>query len=289
MTRREFITYIGVAATAWSLAAHAQQPATPVIGFLHIGTADAFTNSALVTFRRGLQETGYVEGQNVAIEYRFADNKGDRLPTLAADLVHRQVAVIAELGGGAITALAAKAATSTIPIVLAFGSDPVKLGLAASLNRPGGNVTGITFFTTELVSKRFELLCELLPQAKTIAYLRTGPQLSSVVTEQGTADALATAHALGRQVLILKVDKALELDAAFSTLLNEHADALVIATSPFFDTAEVNDQLAALTLRHAVPANLSAAHVPRGWRVDELWCKLWRGLSAGWRLRRTNT
>ena len=185
MRRRDFIKGIaGSAATAWSLAVQAQQPPMPVIGFLHIGTADAFTNSALTAFRGGLQETGYVEGQNITIEYRFAENKGHRLPALAADLVNRQVNLIVELSGGAITALAAKAATSTIPIVLAFGSDPVKLGLAASLKRPGGNVTGVTFYTTELVSKRLELLCELLPQARRIAYLRTGPQLSSPVTSK---------------------------------------------------------------------------------------------------------
>jgi len=235
-------------------AARAQQPAVPVIGFLHIGTADAYTNNALATFRRGLQEAGYLEGQNVIIEYRFAEDKGDRLPELAADLVRHQVAVIVELSAGAITALAAKAATSTIPIVLAFGSDPVKLGLAANLNHPGGNVTGVTFFTTELVGKRFELLCELVPQARLITYLRTGPLLSSVVTEQQTADALATARALGRQVMVLKIDKAEELDAAFSTLVNEHADALVIASAPFFDNVAINDKLAALTMRNTMPA-----------------------------------
>jgi putative ABC transport system substrate-binding protein len=226
----------------------------PVIGFLHVGTADAFTKSALNAFRRGLQETGYVEGQNVSIEYRFAANKGDELPALAADLVNRQVALIFELMGGAITALATKAATSSIPIVLAFGSDPVKLGLAASLNRPGGNVTGVTFFTTELVGKRLELLCELLPQARTIGYLRTGTQLSSAVTEQMEADALATARALGRQLVIVKVDKPEELSAVFSTLVTEHADALVVGSGPFFDSVKVNDQLAALTLKHRLPA-----------------------------------
>ena len=195
-----------------------------------------------------------MEGQNVTIEYRFAENKSDRLPELAADLVHRQVALIVVLGGGALTALAAKAATSTIPIVLAFGSDPVKMGLAASLNRPGGNVTGATFFTTELISKRLALLCEVLPQARMIGYLRTGPQLSSTFTEQGEADALATARSLGRQLLIVKVDKAEEVSAAFSTLVAGHADALFIAPAPFFDIAEINDQLAALTLKNRLPA-----------------------------------
>jgi putative ABC transport system substrate-binding protein len=250
MRRREFITLLGSGAVALPFAARAQQ-AMPVIGFLHIGKADAHTNNALAIFRRGLRETGYVETQNVAIEYRFAENKADRLPELAADLVRRQVAVIVELGAGTPTALAAKAATSTIPIVIASGSDPVKLGLAASLNRPGGNITGITFFTTELVDKRLELLCEVLPQARTIAYLRTGPRLSSAVTEQVTAEALTTARALGRQLLILKADDSQEVDAAFQALV---ADGLVIHPHPLFETAEVNDQLAALTLRNAVPA-----------------------------------
>jgi putative ABC transport system substrate-binding protein len=253
MKRREFITILG-GASAWSLAAHAQKPSIPVIGFLHIGTADAFTNSALTAFRRGLQETGYTEGQNVTIEYRFAENEGDRLSALAADLVNRDVSLIFELAGGTITALAAKAATTTIPIVLAFGSDPVKIGLAASLNHPGGNVTGVTFFTTELVSKRISLLCELLPQARTIGYLRTGPQLSSVVTEQMATDALATARSLDRQLTIVKVDKADELNAAFSTLIAAKVDALVISSAPFFDTEEVKNQLAALTLKNKLPA-----------------------------------
>jgi putative ABC transport system substrate-binding protein len=255
MRRRDFIKGIaGSAATAWSLAVQAQQPIMPVIGFLHIGTADAYTSSALAAFRRGLQQTGYVEDQNVKIEYRFADNKGDRLSALAADLVNRRVDLIFELSGGAITALAAKAATSTIPIVLAFGSDPVKLGLAASLNRPGGNVTGVTFFTTELVGKRLELLCEVVPETRRIGYLRNGTQLSTAVTEQMEADALTTTRALGRQLVTVKVDKAEELGAAFSTLVAEHADALVVGSGPFFDNVQINDQVAALTLKNKLPA-----------------------------------
>jgi putative tryptophan/tyrosine transport system substrate-binding protein len=254
MKRREFIALIGGAVTAWPLAARAQQLNTPVIGFQHIGTADAYTSSALAAFRRGLQQTGYVEDQNVKIEYRFADNKGDRLPSLAADLVNRQVNLIVELSGGAITALAAKAATSTIPIVLAFGSDPVKLGLATSLNHPGGNVTGVTFFTTELVGKRLELLCEVVPVAQKIGYLRTGPQLSSAATEQMEADALKTTRALGRQLVIAIVDKAEDLSAAFSTLVAEHADALVVGSGPFFDNVQINDQVATLTLKNRLPA-----------------------------------
>jgi putative ABC transport system substrate-binding protein len=254
MRRRDFIKGIaGSAATAWSPAVQAQQSATPVIGFLHVGAADAFINSLLAAFRKGLQETGYVEGQNIIIEYRFAENKSDRLPALAADLVKRKVNLIAA-GGGTITALVAKAATSTIPIVLAFGSDPVKIGLAASLNHPGGNVTGVTFYTTELVSKRVDFLCELLPQAKKLAYLRTGPKLSSVVTEQMEAVALKTARDLGRQLLVSKVDSALELNDVFSAAIKEHPDALLISSAPFFDTVEIINQLAALTLRSAIPA-----------------------------------
>ncbi len=253
MRRRQFIALLGGAVT-WPLAVRAQQPAMPVIGFLHIGSADAFTNSALIAFRRGLKQAGYVEGQNVTIEYRFAENKSDQLPSLAADLVHRQVALIFELAGGPLTALATKSATSSIPVVLAFGSDPVKLGLITNFNHPGGNVTGVTFFTTELVSKRLEVLCELLPQARTIGYLRPGLQQSTSVTEQVVANALTAARALGRQLVIVKVDKAEELSAAFSTLVTEHAEALAIHSSPLFDVVEINDQLAALALKNRLPA-----------------------------------
>jgi putative ABC transport system substrate-binding protein len=252
--RRDFIKLAAGSALVWPFAAQAQQQPMPVLGFLHIGTADAFTKNALDAFRRGLAETGYVEGKNVVVEYRFADNKGDQLPALASDLVNRRVNLIFELMGGAITALATKPATANIPVVIAFGSDPVKLGLVESLNRPGGNVTGVTFFTTELVSKRLELLCEMLPQARLIGYLRPGPKLSTAVTEQGEADAIKTAHTLGRQLVTVKVDKAEELEAALSTLQKEHVDALFIAANPFFDTGEINDQLAALTVKHRLPA-----------------------------------
>jgi putative ABC transport system substrate-binding protein len=246
MRRREFITLLSAA--AWPFAARAQQPAMPVIGFLHLGTADDIPRP-LAAFRQGLKETGFVERENLTIEFRWANNQPERLAELAADLVRRQVAVIAA-GGGAPTALAAKAATATIPIVLAFGADPVKLGLAASLNNPGGNITGVTFITTELVGKRVELLCELLPQEATVAYLRTGPRQSSVMAEQMANDFLAAVRALGRQALVVQADSDRDFEAAFVTLADRHIRALVIASAALFD----NDELAALALRHAVPA-----------------------------------
>jgi putative ABC transport system substrate-binding protein len=201
MRRREFIALVG-GAVAWPFAAQGQQPEMPVIGFLHVGTADGISRY-LAGFRQGLKETGFVECENLAIEFRWANHQPERLAELAADLVRRKVAVIA-VGGGAQTALAAKAATATIPIVLAFGSDPVKLGLAASLNNPTGNITGVTAITTELVGKRLELLCELVPQGATVAYLRPGPRQSNMVTEQLANDFLAAARTLGRPALIVQ-------------------------------------------------------------------------------------
>ena len=247
MRRRDFIQGI-TASVASPLVAHAQRAAVPVIGFLNGGTADSIP-TALAGFRRGLKVAGFTENENVTIEFRWADNQFERLPSLAADLVHRQVAVILS-SGGAASGLAAKAATSTIPIVLAFGSDPVKLGLVDSLSSPGGNITGVTFLTTELVGKRLELLCQMVPQATKIAYLRTGAQQSTVVTEQMTTDFLATAGALGRRVLVLQVDSEREFDSAFAKLVDQKADSLVIASHPLFDT----DKIPALTLRYRVPA-----------------------------------
>jgi putative tryptophan/tyrosine transport system substrate-binding protein len=205
MRRREFIAGLGSAA-AWPPTARAQQRAVPVIGFLHSGIADAYTR-LVGNFRQGLKEVGYIENENVIVAYRWANAKVDQLPMLAADLVHRQVAVI--LAAGPQAAFAAKAATSTIPIVVAFGSDPVKYGLATSLSRPGGNVTGATFITTELTSKRLELLGSVVPQARTVGFLFPGPQQSLPADEQLTNDFLAAARLLGRQALVLYVDSEL--------------------------------------------------------------------------------
>jgi len=185
----------------------------------------------------------------VAIEFRWANHQPERLAELATDLVDRQVAVIA-VGGGAATALAAKAATSTIPIVIAFGADPVELGLVASLNKPGGNITGATFMTTELAGKRLELLCELVPRAVTVAYLRPGSRLSTATNERQANEFLAAARALGRQTLVLQADSERDFEAAFVTLADRGAGALLIGANPLFD----NDKLAALALQHAVPA-----------------------------------
>jgi putative ABC transport system substrate-binding protein len=251
MRRRKFITLLGCTAAAWPLTVRAQQPAIPVIGFLHGGTPHRDAG-AVVGIKEGLKEAGFSEDNNVAIEYRWAEKHFDRLPALAADLVRRQPAVII-VGGGSAAAVAAKAATSTVPIVLAFGSDPVELGLAPRLDHPGGNVTGV-IFPGQHAGERVKLLCEWAPQAKTIGYLRTGPQFSNAVTEQQTASVAAAAQALGRQLLVLRADSRRDIDAAFATLISQKAGALDIAAHPFFDDDETISHLATLTLQHRIPA-----------------------------------
>lgn len=247
MKRREFITLIGGCAAAARLPAAQAQARIPVIGSLNSAAAAPMT-ILFAAFRRGLSEAGYIEGQNVAIEYRFAEGQYDRLPSLAADLVNRQVSVIAS-SGGTVSALAAKAATSTIPIVFISDSDPVKIGLVASINRPGGNVTGIYQLTAGLEAKRFELLHELVPEATKIAVL-LNPNYSDADAQIGEVQ--GAARALGLQAHILKASNESDFDTAFSTAKEERAGALLVASDPFFFSRR--SQIVALAAHYAVPA-----------------------------------
>ncbi len=247
MKRREFILALGGAAVAWPLAAHAQQPAMPVIGYLHSGRPEMMVNS-LAGFRQGLSESGYVEGQNVAIEYRWAKDQHDQLPALAADLVGRKVTVIFA-SGGIISAQAAKAATATIPIIFTSGADPVAQGLVASLNRPGGNATGFSFLQTTLEAKRYDLLHELVPTAAVVAVL-INPK--NPAADGQSKDVEAAARAVGQQLLLLKANSNDELDAVFTTLVRNQRAPLVVASDPFFLSRR--NQLVALATRHAIPA-----------------------------------
>ena len=247
MKRREFITLLGGVAATWPLAARAQQPAKPVIGFLRNSTA-ASSAPHVTAFLRGLNETGYVDGQNVAIEYRWAEDQNDRLPALAADLVRRRVAVIAAVGGTA-TALAAKTATSSIPVVFELGGDPVKLGLVASLNRPGGNLTGIALFSNLLGPKRIEILHTLVPKVAVIGVL-VNPNNPDAVTE--AMQAREAAHSLGMQGHVLNASNEREIDAAFVKLVQLRAGALAVVANPLFSARR--DQLLTLAARHGIPA-----------------------------------
>ena len=246
MNRRHFIGLLGGAATTWPLAARAQQP-MPVVGFLG-GASERAYASQVAGFLQGLQEAGYREGQNVEIEFRWAEDQFDRMPALAADLAQRQVSVIAAATGPA--AIAAKAATATIPVVFQGGFDPVAVGLVASLNRPGGNVTGVTTLSLELGPKRLELLRELVPNATVMAALVN--QNNPINVETNMRALQTAARALGLQLHVLHASKPSDFDAVFATLAQLRPSGLVIAGDQFF-TSQV-DQLGALTVRHAVPA-----------------------------------
>jgi len=247
MQRRQFIRLLGGAATAWPLAVRAQQPAMPVIGFIRDGSAEPNARYA-AAFRKGLNETGYVEGQNVTVEYHWLEGQYDRLPALLADLVRRQVAVIAT--PGTRLAQAAKAATTAIPIVFSVGEDPVKLGLVGSLARPGGNVTGINFFVQEAVAKRLRLLHEMVPKAVRVAVL-VNPGNPSVV-ETTVREVQKAAPTMGLQVQILNASTVSEIDAAFATLARERLDILLVAGDAFLISRRV--QLATLTSRDKIPS-----------------------------------
>jgi putative ABC transport system substrate-binding protein len=249
LKRREFIAVLGGAA-AWPVAARAQQSMMPVVGFLNPASPDAFPHR-LRAFRQGLKETGYVEGENVAILYAWAEGQYERLPALAAELVRRQVAVIAATGGPP-SALAAKTATPTIPIVFSVGEDPVRLGLVASFARPGGNATGINILITEVVAKRMELLHELLPRAARFAVL-INP--ASPETTSSLRAVEAAARTIGVQVQFVNASTHREIDAAFATLVHDRPDALFVAPDPFFASRRV--QIATLAARHVIPATYS--------------------------------
>jgi putative ABC transport system substrate-binding protein len=247
MQRRHFIMLLGGTAAVWPLAARAQQPAMPVVGFINLASAQNYTRQ-VTAFLKGLSETGYVEGHNVTIEYRWAGDRIDRLPAMVADLVHRQVSVIAATSAPA--ALAAKAATATIPIVFETAADPVQLGLIASLNRPGGNVTGVTQTNIEVAPKRLELLHEMLPTARVIALLVNPTQ--PAIAESQLREMLSAAHTLGLELHVLNATTERDFDVAFANVKQLRAAGLVITTDVLFTGH--NEQLAALAAYHAVPA-----------------------------------
>jgi putative ABC transport system substrate-binding protein len=252
MKRREFITLLGGAAAAWPLAARAQQPAMPVIGMLVSGPPrDTYADDWMRALRQGLKEGGFVEGENVSIDYRWAENQLDRLPALAAELVRRQVAVI--ITPGPAPTFAAKAATTAIPIVFVVGADPVELGLVANLARPSGNLTGVNFFPGELVAKRLELLRELVPGATRVVML-VNPAITTIA-EATVRDAEAAARAMGLQIKALNAETSREINKIFASFGRDRPDALLVGSGPFFYTRRV--QLTQLAAFHRVPATYS--------------------------------
>ncbi len=251
LNRRTFITLLGGAAVAWPLTARAQQTGMPVIGFLNAVSPDGFAER-MSAIRQGLKEVSYIEGENVAIEYRWAENQLDRLPALATDLVRKRVAVILATGGTA-PAIAAKAATSTIPIVFTVPEDPVQLGLVASLSQPGGNLTGINFFVGELVPKRLELLRELVPAMTRVAVF-VNPA-NPARAESQVREVESAGRAMGMRMQIFNTGTGREINAAFATLARERPDALFLSPDPYFTTRRV--QIATLAVRHAIPTSFS--------------------------------
>jgi putative tryptophan/tyrosine transport system substrate-binding protein len=247
VSRRSFITLLGGATVTWPLAARAQQPALPVIGFLHPTSPDTPADR-LRGFRQGLKDTGYVEGENVTIEYRWADGQNDRLPALAAELARRRVAVIATIGN--VPAFAVKAATTTIPIVFVVAEDPVMLGLVASLSRPGGNLTGVNVFNAEVTAKRLELLRELVPAATRVAVL-VNP-VNARTTAATLRDVEPAARRMGLQIQVINASTSREINAAFATFVRERPDALFVDPDPFLTSRRV--QLVHLATLHKVPA-----------------------------------
>jgi putative ABC transport system substrate-binding protein len=253
LRRREFITLLGGAAVAWPLAAGAQQQAMPVVGFLNATSPDGYADR-LRGFRQGLKESGYIEGENVAVEYHWAEDQSDRLPALAANLVRRRVAVIAATSTS--PALAAKAATTSIPIVFMVAEDPVRLGLVASLARPGNNATGINFYTGELTAKRLQLLRELVPAATRVAVLINSANVS---TETTLREVESAARGMGLQMRVVRAGTRQEIDAAFEALARERTDALFVGLDPFLNSRRV--QLAQLATHHRIPAVYSARDI----------------------------
>ena len=254
MKRREFITLLGGGAVAWPLAARAQQSAMPVIGFVYTGQTSSEASPFVAAFRQGLRDAGFIEGQNVAVEYRWPGGQYERLPGLAAELVQRQVAVIV---GNTPPAIAAKTASSAIPIVFFTGADPVKLGLVASFNRPGGNATGVSFWSAALEAKRLGLLHELLPQATVIAALVDPNFLTAANQLNDLQDA---ARSLGKELHVLQASTESDLDSRFATLARQRPDALIVAAAPFFTARR--KELVALADRHRIAAIYSWREFP---------------------------
>jgi putative ABC transport system substrate-binding protein len=247
MHRRDFIRVVAGSAVTLPFAARAQQPATPVVGFVNAATAQSYKQQ-VAAFLKGLEESGYIDGKNVTIEYRWADERHDRLPAMAADLVRRQVAVIAATSSPA--ALAAKAATTVIPIIFETGADPIKIGLVTNLSRPGGNVTGVTQSNVDMAPKRLQLLHELLPTARAIALL-ANPDLTMASAEAVTREVSTAANALGLELHVLNVNGESDITAAFAKAAQSGVDGIVVASSALF--VGQTEQLAALALRHAIP------------------------------------